>query len=174
MKIAFSKIFLKVIILTTIFSVLYFFFYLIPKAKEIKKRKELTNFLIPYKNILVQNRIAYIQLTKLDPRNPKFNNQKSNLVSILKEEGLKKFENLEKENQNLPEVKGVSEKIPPLLTKTKDTLLELEKLLQKVFETKTYEEGLKILKSDEAVKLLTRQTNLIIEFDSLIKQLNSY
>lgn len=70
-----SKILLVLAILTTG----YYFFFLKPKADSAANEKLLSK----HYSILLQNRLSYVELTKLDPKGGNFNLEKSNLVGTL-------------------------------------------------------------------------------------------
>ncbi len=127
-------IFLKALFLFLLLIGGYYFFSKVQIAKE----RVLT---IHYSN-LVQNKISYLNLAKLNPKDPSFDMQKSNLVGIIKETNKRGLEK-------------------PLSDKEKEIFERQNKILEKVFATKSYEEGVTILKSPESVKLLVDQTELI-------------
>ncbi len=114
-------------------------YYFFSKA-QIAKEKVLA---IHYFN-LVQNKISYLNLAKLDPKDASFDIQKSNLIGIIKETNKKGLEK-------------------PINSKEKEIFERQNKILEKVFATKTYEEGVAILKSPESVLLLADQMKLIEE-----------
>ena len=126
---------IKVVAILALISVGYYFFYLKPHQNEVKLAS------IHYSN-LVQNRTAYINLAKLDPSDPSFEFQKSNLVGIIKETNAKGLEN-------------------PINSEEKRILEAQSVILEKVFATKSYEEGVAILRSEESVQLLADEANLI-------------
>ena len=112
-----------------------------------------------------------MELTKLDSNSPGFDLEKSNLVTIVKktnEEGLKALSG----QSELPKIDNdLNNRYKSLLEETKTVYEDQEKLLEKVFATDSYEEGIEILYSEEAIELLTRQTNLILEYDFLLSRL---
>ncbi len=124
-------------------------YYFLSKA-QIAKEKVLATH---YSN-LVQNRLAYVELAKLNPKDASFDTQKSNLVGIIKETNKKGMEK-------------------PLSDKEKEIFERQNKILEKVFATKSYEEGVLILKSPESVKLLVDQTNLILELEFQLSKLKA-
>lgn len=126
---------LKVVIILAVISVGYYFGYLKPHQVKVKEAS------VHYSN-LVQNRSAYIALAKLDPNSPEFDNQKTNLIGIIKETN----------------TKGIKE---PLNNTEKEILERQNAILDKVFATDSYAAGVAILKSEESVKLLLDETNLI-------------
>lgn len=126
---------LKVLAILVLILGGYYFGYLKPhqeKAKEIAVR---------YSN-LVKNKTAYVGLAKLNVEDPSFNDQKSNLIGIIKETNTKGLER-------------------PLSDTEKKIFERQNVILEKVFATKSYEEGVLILKSEESVQLLEDETKLI-------------
>ncbi len=142
----FVNILVKTLILVAAISGIYYFFFLKP---SIKAQKELAQ---NHAN-LVQNRLAYVELTRLDPKSASFDIEKSNLVAKLKETNKK---GLEDSSTSLA---------------TRQIYERQNKLLEKVFATKSYQEGVSVLKSQEAVSLLTDQTNLILEMEFQLEKL---
>ncbi len=124
----------KSIIFFVVLSTSYYLFFLQAKSKKIDLSKRYSN--------LIESRTAYVELTKLNPKEANFDWNKSNLVGILKETNKKGLEK-------------------PLSGKEKEIFERQNKILEKVFATKSYEEGVTILKSPESVKLLVDQTELI-------------
>lgn len=139
----FVKVFIKSLIILALLSTAYFFY----ARAEVSKEK---NISIHYSN-LVKNKLAYINLAKLDPKKPGFDIEKSNLIGIIQETnriGLEK----------------------PLNDREKEIFTRQNAILEKVFATKSYQEGVIVLKSTESVLLLTDQTKLISELESRIKK----
>lgn len=132
-------------VVSTIVKILFFLvliiagYYFFSKLL-ITKEKDLA---FHYSN-LVQNKIAYINLAKINPKDPSFGIQKSNLIGIVKETNKKGLEN-------------------PINSSEKEIFTRQNVILEKVYSTKSYEEGISILKSPESVKLLSDQTVLIEE-----------
>ena len=88
--------------------------------------------------------------------------------SSLISKGLSDIEN----NKVIPNVnKELYNRLPYLLSDLKRVYEEQNEILDKVYTTKSYDEGLTILKSEKAVKLLTMQTNLILEYEYWIEKL---
>ena len=132
----FVKVFVKTLIILVIISAGYYFFSKI----EAQKQKDLSTH---YAN-LVKNKLAYVNLAKLNPKSPSFDTEKSNLIGIIQETnkiGLEK----------------------PLNDREKVIFTKQNIILDKVFATKSYEEGVTVLKSTESVTNLTDQTKLIEE-----------
>lgn len=129
---------LKVVAILALVLAGYYFGYLKPHEAKVKLMS------VHYSN-LVQNRSAYVSLAKLDPGSADFDIQKSNLVGIIKETN----------------AKGLQK---PINDEEKELLERQNALLNKVFATNSYEEGVAILKSSESVKLLSDEANLIEKY----------
>lgn len=133
---------LKVVAILAVISVGYYFGYLKPYQAKVREAS------IHYSN-LIQNRTAYINLAKLDPDDPSFDIQKSNLIDIIKETN----------------TKGLKE---PLNDTEKQVFEKQNNLLERVFATKSYEDGVEILKSDESIKLLKDMSGLLAELQRVV------
>ena len=125
----------KVLIILAATLLGYYFIYLLPHQGRVSEASA------HYSN-LIENRTAYVNLAKLDSKNPSFDIQKSNLVGIIKETNRKGLEK-------------------PINAEEKRIFEKQNEILTKVFATNSYEEGVAILKSDESIKLLSDQANLI-------------
>ncbi len=138
----FVKVFAKSLVILMLLSTAYFFYIRSEASKE-------KNISVHYAN-LIKNKLSYVSLAKLNPDKPGFDSEKSNLVEIIKETnkiGLEK----------------------PFNDKEKEIFTRQKVILEKVFATKSYEEGVTILKSMESVTLLTEQTKLIEELSPLLR-----
>lgn len=133
----------KVIAILALIFIGYYFGYFKPNQAKVREAS------IHYSNLL-QNRTAYINLAKLNPDDPSFDIQKSNLIDIIKETN----------------TKGLKE---PLNDTEKQLFERQNNLLEKVFTTKSYEDGVEILKSDESVKLLKDMSDLLAELQRVGK-----
>jgi len=160
----------KVLAFIAIFSSLYYFFILKSQILLKKEKLELVSALDRHKSLLTQNRLAYVELAKLDPKSSIFNDDKSNVIGHIQDSN-KKGSEISDSFKPLAKEPGFNQKITDLFKDSKQIYIEQNSLLDKVFTTKSYGDGLKILKSDESVALLTRQTNLILQYDFLIKQI---
>ena len=164
----FKTLFISLAIFST-----YYFFFLKPKIELTQNRSETIKILSLHKDTLIQNRIAYITLTQLDADSANFNAEKVGAVNTLKttrENGLSDIEN----NKVIPNVnKELYNRLPYLLSDLKRVYEEQNEILEAVYATESYDEGLTILKSEKAVKLLTMQTNLILEYEYWIEVLIS-
>lgn len=129
---------LRVVLLLAIISSGYFFLYLKPqKAKSLKYASHYTN--------LIENRNAYINLAKLNVNDPGFDFTKANLIDIVKKTNTQAINN-------------------SLTNEEKEILIKQNEILEKVFATSSYEEGVVILKSGESVKLIKEETILIDKY----------
>lgn len=147
----------------------YYFFYL-TKAKSANEKVEAEKVLTVHKNILTQNRIAYLGLTKLDSKSSSFSAEASNLIATLEttqKEGLEKINT----QNTLPNTKILStDAFSDLLTRTENVYKTQGEILNIIRSTKTYKDGLDILRSTESVNALTEQTNLIVEYEVWIEK----
>ena len=125
----------KTLIILVLISAGYYFIYFLPHQA---KNREVS---IHYSN-LVQNRTAYVGLAKLNPKDPSFDSQKSNLIDIIK----------------VTNAKGLEK---PLNNEEKRIFEKQNEILVKVFATDSYEEGVAILRSDESIQLLIDEAELI-------------
>jgi hypothetical protein len=161
----------KTLIFFILLLVGYYFLFLGPKLAFPSKLLQAEERLAKHHFNLLQNRLSFVELTKLDTNSADFDLKKSNLVGTLQKtskDGFKALENPPK----LPEVnKELSDRYQELLNETRKIYEDQERLLEKVFATDSYKAGVEILKSDESIKLLTRQTNLILEFEYWLSQL---
>ena len=150
-----------------IFAVLlsgYYLFVLKPKLELPKARSEAQRVLRLHSSNLTSNRLSYVQLTRLDPDSSDFLTAKSNLVGSLQSTQKAGTELVEKESK-IPDIDAkLTKDFPTLLTDTKQFFKDQEILLKEVYQTSSYQGGVKILKSDKALELLTRQTNLLLQF----------
>jgi len=151
-----------------------YLFFLKPKLESQNKLEKAKNILSEHHTNLLQNRLNFIELTKLNPNSGTFDLEILNLTGILKktnEDGLKILE----AQPQLPKVdKELSERYDNLLSETKAVYEKQKNLLEKAFATNSYKAGVEILKSDESISILTDQTNLILEFEyylTLLKEL---
>lgn len=127
----------------------YYFFFLKPQQETAAKIKTLSK----YHSNLVQNRIAYVELTRLDPKDPNAKSQKDNLLSIIA--------STQKESLgfNEPKIRQIYER--------------QAKIIEKLKNSKTFEEGVNLLKGQESVANLADQTNLILEFEFQLERLKA-
>lgn len=162
----------KILAITLLLFGGYYLFFLRPKL-------ELTNSLIQAEKTLggqmfnlTQNRVAYLELTHLEPKGGNFNLEKSNLVGTL-QKTIKEGRDSLAGGVKIPNIDPkLTERFPTLLEETKTFYERQDKLLKKVFETKSYPEGVALMKSQEAVDLLTKQTNLILESQFWLDKIN--
>ena len=167
-----KKNILPTLIVTLVLLTLYFLFFLLPQIRLVEKLNKAEAELALHHTNLVQNRLAYIALTRLDPNSANFQAETANIIETLQEtrkEGLE----LVKEKNNIPNLKNFDINFPKLVAETESVYRQQEELIKKVTETEKYEDGLVILKSDEAVNLLTKQTNLILEYEYWLEKIKS-
>ena len=162
---------IKILILTILFLTLYYFFIVKPKVLLQKDITQAQTILTKNHTVLVQNRLAYIALTRLDPNSANFQYQTANIIDTL-QETQKKGLDLVKEKNNIPDLKNFDINFLKLLAETESVYRQQEELINEVIKTEKYEEGVEILKSDKAIELLTNQTNLILEYEYWLGKIN--
>ncbi len=162
---------LKVAFIFLILSFFYFSFYLSPKIKRQKEISDIKRYILTSYYILVQNKISYVFLTRLDEKSPDFNLEKSEIIESLKSTQKRGLEYLGNPIPKESFDKNLSATLSTLSLETEKIYEEQKNLLDKVFSTKSYQEGLNLLKSKEAVNLLTRQTNLLLEYQFWLERL---
>ena len=131
----YSILVIKILFVLGLLSAGYYFGYLLPHQA---KNREVS---IHHSN-LVQNRTAYVGLAKLNSQDPSFDSQKSNLIDIIR----------------VTNSKGLEK---PLNNEEKRIFEKQNEILVRVFATKSYEEGVVILKSNESLQLLIDEAELI-------------
>ena len=116
----FKTLFISLAIFST-----YYFFFLKPKIELAQNRSETIKILSLHKDTLIQNRIAYITLTQLDPDSANFNAEKVSAVNTLKttrEKGLSDIENY----KVIPNVnKELYNRLPYLLDFRRESIAQL-------------------------------------------------
>ena len=147
------RIVLKTLVLTSLISTFYFFAFRVPKIKNREELISAKNILIANLTILIQNRLTYIELTHLDPQSAGFDIEKSSLIATIQKTNHKGLA-----NPNFP-------------NEAREILLRQNILLEEVFATKSYDDGVAILKSEEALELLVDQTNLVRKWQQEIREL---
>jgi len=150
----------------------YYLFFLKPQLTLPNKLNSVEKTLSEHHTTLLQNRLGFFELTKLDPNSANFNIEKSNLVGTLQKTNKEGLEAIDKA-QDIPNIdKELSKRYKELLSETRKVYETQNKLLEKVFATNSYEAGVKVLKSEEAVLLLTSQTNLLLEYNFWLERIN--
>lgn len=162
---------IKIIFISGLMLSVYYFLILRPKIEKQKLINEVSLVLNIHKDILVQNKLSFVGLAKLDSSSANFDIERGDLITSLKESSDRGLEELNKSSQ-IPGINlKLGERFSQLIAETRQIYEEQNKLLERVFVTKTFNEGIKILKSNEAVELLTRQTNLILEYEFWLRKL---
>lgn len=160
-----SKLLIKTSLLLVIFLAGYFFFVLRPRLLLPNKIIKTEAGLNEHRSTLLQNRLALIELTRIDPDSGRFDFEKTNLVGTIQETNKRGLETLEG-SSTIPEIdKELSSRYQGLLDETRRVYEEQGKLLERVFATDNYGAGVEVLHSDESIELLARQTNLVLEYD---------
>jgi len=163
---------LKILFFTLLLSAGYYIFLLKPKLELPEKLLTVEKTLIIHQSILTQNRLAYAELTKLDPENASFTSDSTNLVQTLEatqKDGLKTLS----EKNNIPEINSLTKsEFEELLNETETIYIGQEELMKEVLATEKYKDAISILKSKEGVNLLTRQTNLILKYQFWLEKID--
>lgn len=163
----------KVVLTSFILFSVYFIAFLRPNVIKNQNISQTVQILTHHKNTLTQNRIAFLNLARLNTNSVNFDGERSSLVNSLKETNSKGISDTEVKN-TIANINGeLSKRFPELLMDTRSVYEEQTAILDKVFATKTFDEGVEILRSSEAVDLLTRQTNLILEYEWWIEKIGS-
>ena len=161
---------LKIFVLLALLLSVFYFFFLRPKYNQ-NKLEGAQNTLSLHHSNLLQNRLSFIELTKLDSNSATYNFDKLNLIGILQESNQKGLKDLG-DHFEIPDIdKELSERSSGLMIETRDAYEKQNILLEKVFATTSYEEGIKILRSGESVSILTDQTNLLLELEYYLTRL---
>lgn len=162
----------KITIFVSLLFTSYYLFVLKPGLEFPNKLLSAEKSLFLHHNNLLQNRLSYVELTRLEPNSANFSLEKSSLVSTFQKTNQEGIELVSREDR-IPEIdKELDKRFPTLLSETKTIYEDQNKLLEKVFATGSYEEGVTILKSEESINLLTRQTNLILEYEFWLDKMN--
>lgn len=170
---SYAKFFLKILVFVLLLFGSYYLFILKPSLELPNKLLKAEKTISEHSSTLTQNRLSFVELTRLDPNSANFSIEKSNVISKLKETNKEGLDLIQKQG-SIPEIdEELTKRFSILLSETKKIYEEQENLLERVFETKTYEEGVEILKSDQAVGLLTRHTNLILEYKFWLNFINN-
>lgn len=160
----------KILLVTAALLSLYYLAYLKPKIELQNKLNDAENTISPHMSALIQNRIAYLELTRLNANSINFQTDILSIVNNLQETQREGLKNISEKN-TIPEIEELDTDFPELIKETEDIYKKQEELIVKVTATDSFEEGVRILKSDEAIILLTRQTNLILKYRLLSDQI---
>lgn len=144
---------IRTIILLTLLLTGYYFVVLRPQPNN--------SALAIHHATLLQNRLYLVELTRLDETSPNFDPDRTNLVGLLRETNRAGLEQIQSDT---------STNNADLLNESSEVYNKQTILLDKVFETKSYEEGVEILTSTESAELLTEQTNLILKLEFLLQR----
>ena len=164
-----QKTFIKILTFTSVFLGVYILFF----APTPSKVNEAKNTLRTHKNTLIQSRISIVELAKLNPSSSNFEIEKQSLLEKLQQtnkEGLDKLETLDQ----IPKVDTELEKrFPDLLSETRTLYEEQAEIINEVTSSPSYNSGIAVLKEDKTIKLLTKQNNLILEFEHWIEKIDN-
>lgn len=164
------KFIIKTLLIFLVITASYFILILVPVKRRSENVRNAINIISSHSNNLVQNRLAYIELTRLDPNAPNFNLERIQLVNRIKNTNESEQKTLEK-NEKVKIDPNLNETYVKLLNETQQFYKDQEIILEEVFGTETFAKGLNILKSQKSIDLLTRQTNIIFQFQWIQSQL---
>jgi len=163
----------QILLISLVLFLTYYFFYLKPKIESAKNRAETRKILSLQEDNLIQNRLAFVELTKLDPKSSILNLNSSDIMQTL-ERTHKTGLDLIKNESSIPKNTTITnDNYNALTSKSESIFNDQKKILYDVINTKSYKDGVAILKSKESIDLLTRQTNLILEYQYWIKNLQA-
>lgn len=166
------KIIIKIILILLALLLAYYFILLKPKLELPNALLKTEKVLSQYHANLLQNKIAYVGLTKLNSNSANISAEKSHLISTLQQTNKEGIE-LTKKKQELPKIDSeLTRQFPKLLEKHKQILEEQNQILDELLQLKTFEEGLELIRSNRSVEMLTRQTNLILEYEFWLDKIN--
>lgn len=149
----------KILIIFVIFIAAYYLLILKPKLELPNKILAAQKELSLHHSTLVQNKLSLVELARLKPDSSNFNYNKTNLVGIIQETN-----RLGIEQANTATNVDLIKRLP-------DFYKNQNKILNKIFETDSFEAGMQVLHSEESVTLLLVQTQLIQEFEEQLFQL---
>jgi hypothetical protein len=161
MKGLLAKISLSFILITTA----YYFLFLQPQHQLYQAKQALST----HRTNLIQNRLAITQLINLKPTNPYFTQEQSLLLKQLQTTNQQGLENLTNQETILNLPKNIDQTVTQLQTKHQTLLQNQQQLITRLQQTNNLQV---IFTSPQAITLLTRQTNLILEYDHLLNQFN--
>lgn len=164
MKKTFYAVVTKSLIIFGIFAAIYGSWL----GLKVEYRKELENIGTELSELrwnLVQNRLAFVGLTKLDPSSASAIGEKEGLLTNVEESirtGLEKTDSIK--------IKWWAEMVvirkwPELIRIQREVYARQREILDNLYKQQTFADGMKVLKSEQSVKLLTDQTNLILEYE---------
>jgi len=160
MKGLLGKISLSFIIITAA----YYFLFLQPQHQLYQTQQAL----LTHRTNLVHNRLAITQLTKLQPNTTYQTQEQASLLKQLQTTNQQSLEAIE--NQPPVPTKKLQEQTNNLFSQTQTLYQDQQTLITQLQATNNLENQQNLLKSPEAITLLTRQTNLILEYDGWIEQ----
>lgn len=149
----------------------YYFFFLKPQLilpQTLFKAK--ISFTLHRTNLL-QNRLALIELARLNPNNPNRDQERTQLLSQLQTANQQGLINIKSQpaTKNLPEF---SQALAHLLTHHQTLLQDQQTLADQLTQIDSFSAQLELLESPNTITLLTDQTNLILEYDHWLKKID--
>lgn len=189
-----GKFGIKVILLLLVLFGGYYIFFLAPKLALPNAYLKAQEVFAQHRANLVQNRVALVELARLSADSSDLFNKEAELLQKLQQTNTEGVQSLEK-NKKLPYVAGtpnelldfLNNDLPaalfPLLLKEREILEEQQSIIAALIELikkyptskeKVLAAQFALIRSDASVKLLTRLTNLILEYDFWLKQISIY
>lgn len=142
----------------------YYFIHLKPQIADMRNAREASKILAEYEHILVQNRLALVELTRVDPNLPGASLQAAGLISKI-EGTIDSASDILANPYELSFVKNdeLSARYPQIIEEVKNNLQGQKTLIEELKGAQSYSEGIEVLTSNTTISLITRLTNLILE-----------
>lgn len=153
-----------------IISSVYYLLILAPVLKQSQNLRETKKVLQLHHINLVQNRLSYVELARLNWNSANFQSETSDLVETIQDTQARGAE-LAAEYPSVPDIGGLDIDYLRLISDTSELFGNQAILLEQITQTESYDEGLEIVKSQESVDLLMKQTKLISEYQNKIDEL---
>lgn len=163
-----------VVFLSFLFS-FYYLFFLSPRLVLIGQIDKTQSYLKSTNLYLLQNRISLTELARLDNNSGDFNGSAAYLIRTIKETNSRGLESLKSQHSlsNLKDA-GVSDKsINKLSDSAKSFFSDQERFVNDLLKEEDFSKKLSLLKSKRSVSLLTREGNLILEYNLWIDKLEN-
>lgn len=167
-----KEIILKTLLISILLFACYYIFVFRPREKYIKNLSEDRNNLQTHYSYLVQNKIAFENLKKIDVKNTHANFDKEKSIEIVtktSQEGASRIKNNKYMPKTNKELKG---RYTDLLNETLLIYINEDNLMDELKRASDYSKGMELLSSEKYNEILSKQSQLIIEYTELITKLN--